>query len=237
MTAHPPDTLLSVSYVERREGAQFDQAWDKALDAMLLHTPTWQRQEWRDAIEATRDHWHDAYEKRGERLMAGLEAPGDIPPRRLHFLVSGTDHVSPSNKELHMPATQTPKPTSKPVEFTPSKSSGKKADAVRKIVAAYKKSDKPLIFNDVCSKVGAKYPQDVEAAMFALEAIGKSSASRCAGLGAQGDGVPLGRVRHTQHHAAPRAATTREAGPLRHRDPPFSCLYRLATRPEPARVG
>lgn len=49
---------------------------------------------------------------------------------------------------------------------------GKKADSVRKIVAAYKKSTDPLVFADVCAKSGAKYPQDVEAAMFALESVG-----------------------------------------------------------------
>ena len=57
-------------------------------------------------------------------------------------------------------------------EFKSAKSSGVKAEAVRKIVAAYKKSADPLIFADVCTKAGAKYPQDVEAAMHALELVG-----------------------------------------------------------------
>ena len=57
-------------------------------------------------------------------------------------------------------------------EFKPAKSSGVKAEAVRKIVAAYKKSADPLIFADVCARSGAKYPQDVEAAMHALELVG-----------------------------------------------------------------
>ncbi len=59
------------------------------------------------------------------------------------------------------------------VEYTKAKSSGKKADAVAKIVKAYRGSKDPLLFSVVCAKAGAKYPQDVEAAMFALELTGQ----------------------------------------------------------------
>jgi hypothetical protein len=69
-----------------------------------------------------------------------------------------------------MPAAKTPKEAP---EFTKAKSSGKKADAVRAIVKAYKASKDPLVFADVCAKAGAKYPQDVEAALMALETIGQ----------------------------------------------------------------
>ena len=36
----------------------------------------------------------------------------------------------------------------------------------------YKASKDPIVFAEVCAKAGAKYPQDVESAMIALEAIG-----------------------------------------------------------------
>ena len=57
-------------------------------------------------------------------------------------------------------------------EFKPAKASGVKATAVAAIVKAYKASKDPLVFADVCTKAGAKYPQDVEAAMHALELVG-----------------------------------------------------------------
>jgi len=59
-------------------------------------------------------------------------------------------------------------------EFTQDKTkqSGTKYDQVVKMIDTLRKSDDPIGFTDLCNKVGAKYPQDVQAAMFALESVG-----------------------------------------------------------------
>jgi hypothetical protein len=40
------------------------------------------------------------------------------------------------------------------------------------MIGLMQKSDTPIAFQELCDKVGAKYPQDVQAAMFALESVG-----------------------------------------------------------------
>ena len=74
------------------------------------------------------------------------------------------------NKEAAMPAAN----TTTNVEFTKdtAKPSGVKFEQVGKMIDALRKSDAPIGFNDLCKKVGAKYPQDVQAAMFALDIVG-----------------------------------------------------------------
>ena len=43
---------------------------------------------------------------------------------------------------------------------------------IQKIVLTYKASKDPLVFSDVAKKVGAKYPEDLIACMYSLEALG-----------------------------------------------------------------
>lgn len=49
---------------------------------------------------------------------------------------------------------------------------GKKFAQVTKMLDTIRKSDDPVPFDDLCKTAGAKYPQDVQAAMFALELTG-----------------------------------------------------------------
>jgi len=50
---------------------------------------------------------------------------------------------------------------------------GKKFEQVTKMVDVLRKSpDEPIPFDKLCSMAGAKYPQDVQAAMFSLELAG-----------------------------------------------------------------
>ena len=60
------------------------------------------------------------------------------------------------------------------VEFTrdSAKVTGTKFEQVVKMIDVLRKSEDPIGFTDLCDKVGAKYPQDVQAAMFALESVG-----------------------------------------------------------------
>ena len=83
-----------------------------------------------------------------------------------------TDTTTPKTATAAKKAAPAKKAEKVEPEFTPAKSSGVKAEAVRKIVAAYQKSADPIVFAEVCQESGAKYPQDVEAALFALEAVG-----------------------------------------------------------------
>lgn len=48
----------------------------------------------------------------------------------------------------------------------------KKQQQVNKMVDLLRRSKTPVKLNDLCEKVDAKYPQDVNAAMFALEHVG-----------------------------------------------------------------
>jgi hypothetical protein len=43
---------------------------------------------------------------------------------------------------------------------------------IQKIVDAYKRSEEPLVFAEVAKKAGAKYPEDLIACMYSLEAVG-----------------------------------------------------------------
>lgn len=53
------------------------------------------------------------------------------------------------------------------------KASSKKADIVAKMLDILRKSDEPVPFiKGLCDPAGAKYPQDVEASMMALETLG-----------------------------------------------------------------
>lgn len=50
---------------------------------------------------------------------------------------------------------------------------GKKFEQVTKMVDLLRKSpDEPIPFDTLCSMAGAKYPQDIQAAMFSLELAG-----------------------------------------------------------------
>jgi hypothetical protein len=83
------------------------------------------------------------------------------------------------------PSRPTPKPKPTPpkhkentmataIEYTKdtTKVTGTKFEQVVKMVGLMQKSDTPIAFQELCDKVGAKYPQDVQAAMFALESVG-----------------------------------------------------------------
>ena len=48
----------------------------------------------------------------------------------------------------------------------------KKQTQVAQMIDTLRKSEDPIAFTDLCAKVEAKYPQDVNAAMFALEHLG-----------------------------------------------------------------
>lgn len=52
------------------------------------------------------------------------------------------------------------------------KDTGKKFEQTVKMIDALRKSADPIAFQTLCDKVGAKYPQDIQAAMFALETVG-----------------------------------------------------------------
>lgn len=58
-------------------------------------------------------------------------------------------------------------------EFTATDKAPASALIVRKVIDAYQKSDKPLVFNDVALKAGSKFPEDLIVAMYSLEALGK----------------------------------------------------------------
>jgi len=54
-------------------------------------------------------------------------------------------------------------------EFTFSDKVTASAEVMRAIVNAYQESEDPLIFNEVATKAGAKYPEDLVIAMYTLE--------------------------------------------------------------------
>jgi hypothetical protein len=60
------------------------------------------------------------------------------------------------------------------IEYTKdtSKQDTTKFNQVVKMIDLLRKSPDPVGFTDLCDKVGAKYPQDIQAAMFALDATG-----------------------------------------------------------------
>ena len=57
----------------------------------------------------------------------------------------------------------------KAYEFTVSDKQTASAEVMSKILDAYRESEEPLIFNEVASKAGAKYPEDLVIAMYVLE--------------------------------------------------------------------
>jgi hypothetical protein len=57
----------------------------------------------------------------------------------------------------------------KDFEFVASDKVTASAETMRKILNAYQESEEPLIFNEVATKAGAKYPEDLVIAMYALE--------------------------------------------------------------------
>lgn len=57
-------------------------------------------------------------------------------------------------------------------EFDATDKAPKSHEIVRKIISVYKKLDKPLVFSDVATDAGAKYPEDLIVAMYALEEQG-----------------------------------------------------------------
>jgi len=57
----------------------------------------------------------------------------------------------------------------KEYEFAASDKLTTSAETMRKILEAYQESEEPLIFNEVATKAGAKYPEDLVIAMYALE--------------------------------------------------------------------
>jgi len=56
-------------------------------------------------------------------------------------------------------------------EFTISEKVTASAETMTKILDAYRQSEEPLIFNDVATKAGAKYPEDLVIAMYVLEEL------------------------------------------------------------------
>jgi hypothetical protein len=54
-------------------------------------------------------------------------------------------------------------------EFAASDKVTASAEVMRKILNEYQESEVPLIFNEVATKAGAKYPEDLVIAMYALE--------------------------------------------------------------------
>lgn len=99
-----------------------------------------------------------------------------------------TTKVDPSIVKKGAQAKQAPKKEEPAITFEPTTpSDSKKAIHVSKIVTAYVEAKgQPLIFADVCAKAGAKYSQDVEAAMFALEHLGKVERLKVKGNGSSG---------------------------------------------------
>jgi hypothetical protein len=73
-------------------------------------------------------------------------------------------------------------------EFTISEKQTASAEQMVRIVDKFRGSDDPLVFNEVASEAGAKYPEDLVIAMYALEDLGlvqkftaKSTSSEGAG--------------------------------------------------------
>jgi hypothetical protein len=78
-------------------------------------------------------------------------------------------------KPQHKPTQHKEMPTmATTIEFTKdtSKDSNKKYGQVVDMINLLRKSPDPIPFATLCEKVGAKYPQDIQAAMFALEITG-----------------------------------------------------------------
>jgi hypothetical protein len=59
----------------------------------------------------------------------------------------------------------------KDFEFTISEKQTASAETMAKIINEYREADEPLVFNDVATKAGAKYPEDLVIAMYALEEL------------------------------------------------------------------
>lgn len=57
-------------------------------------------------------------------------------------------------------------------EFEVQSKDTQSAKQIQKIVDLYKASSTPLVFAEVAKKVGAKYPEDLIACMYSLEAVG-----------------------------------------------------------------
>ena len=57
-------------------------------------------------------------------------------------------------------------------EFEAASKDTQSSAQIKKILDAYKASDKPLVFADVAKKAGAKYPEDLIPCMYSLELIG-----------------------------------------------------------------
>jgi hypothetical protein len=134
------------------------------------------------------------------------------------------------------PSSPPPKPTPTPtpkhkeptkmattIEYTKdeSKVTGTKFEQVVKMIALMQKSDTPIAFQDLCDKVGAKYPQDVQAAMFALESVGiidrysyveeGSTRSRIAYKWAQEAGETPRPTKSTSTTSRKRSSTSKQA--------------------------
>jgi len=83
-------------------------------------------------------------------------------------------HSIPTRSPGQDPDRKEPKVATKDEKFVKATKpdTGKKFDQVAKMVKALQGSKDPVPFEQLCKDAGAKYPQDVQAAMFALEAIG-----------------------------------------------------------------
>lgn len=58
-------------------------------------------------------------------------------------------------------------------EFEATSKDTQSSQQIAKVVKTYQESDEPLVFNEVAKKVGAKYPEDLIACMYSLEALGQ----------------------------------------------------------------
>lgn len=113
------------------------------------------------------------------------------------------------------------------IEYTKdsSKQTGTKFEQVAKMIDLLRKSDDPIAFSNsdgtgLCERVGAKYPQDVQAAMFALDIVGAverytfvtegSTKSRIA-YGWAGEEAPR-PTRATSPASKRRSASSKKAG-------------------------
>lgn len=73
-------------------------------------------------------------------------------------------------------------------EFTASDKLTASAETLHKILGAYQESEVPLVFNEVATAHGAKYPEDLVIAMYGLEELGFVNKYNAKATGSDGAG-------------------------------------------------
>lgn len=76
--------LVELLAAARAEGRCFQQAWPSATLAAVADAPSWQREQWMAAFNATREAWRAGYDReaapRRQRAVLALLDPDEREP-------------------------------------------------------------------------------------------------------------------------------------------------------------